>query len=305
MVSSLKVGPELKKHFMLTSANEVAEICKPLFDLLGINYFSMHRVYADGFRARLTTNAEWLEHYYTSKLYLNARLERHPMLYKDSVSLWDQWPQDDEAFYKVHQHMKDLYNKDHGFSVIKNRDTYMDVFILTAPSESNEVNSKYFRYLEEIQNFLGYFMSRAAHLIEAAHRSRFLIEMEPTRFTSDDGSSLQKNAALRQFYESIKLDALSLSTEQGLIKLTKREADCLMFLLKRKTSKEIGRKLGISSRTVESYLNSIKTKFNIHSTPDLIMKVEKSDIYECLNYRYLLYRLEHDTSGKNVFKQEL
>ncbi|MEM1243286.1 MAG: LuxR C-terminal-related transcriptional regulator [Pseudomonadota bacterium] len=55
-------------------------------------------------------------------------------------------------------------------------------------------------------------------------------------------------------------------------KLSDRQFECLFFLLRAKTSKEIANILDISPRTVESYLNEIKLKMQCFSRAQLIDK---------------------------------
>jgi DNA-binding CsgD family transcriptional regulator len=55
-------------------------------------------------------------------------------------------------------------------------------------------------------------------------------------------------------------------------KLSKRQTECLFFLLRGKTDKEIGGILGLSSRTIESYINEIKFKMNCLTRTEVIEK---------------------------------
>jgi len=53
------------------------------------------------------------------------------------------------------------------------------------------------------------------------------------------------------------------------ISLTQRESEILFFALRGKTSKLIALTLGLSFRTVESYLEKIKLKFGVQNKPEL------------------------------------
>lgn len=52
--------------------------------------------------------------------------------------------------------------------------------------------------------------------------------------------------------------------------LTKREAQCLFYLLRGKTQKQIGKIFNISHRTVEHFISNIKSKFGCTSKAELI-----------------------------------
>lgn len=52
--------------------------------------------------------------------------------------------------------------------------------------------------------------------------------------------------------------------------LTNRESECLFYIIRGKSAKSIARILNISFRTVEVYLEKLKTKFNCKTKSDLI-----------------------------------
>ncbi|MFA7558000.1 MAG: helix-turn-helix transcriptional regulator, partial [Hydrogenophaga sp.] len=55
--------------------------------------------------------------------------------------------------------------------------------------------------------------------------------------------------------------------------LTGREREVAAFLMDGLTSKQIGRQLGISHRTVEIYRARLMRKYQAHSTPDLVHRL--------------------------------
>jgi len=55
--------------------------------------------------------------------------------------------------------------------------------------------------------------------------------------------------------------------------LTGREREVAAFLMDGLTSKEIGKQLGISHRTVEIYRARLMRKYQAHSTPDLVHRL--------------------------------
>lgn len=54
--------------------------------------------------------------------------------------------------------------------------------------------------------------------------------------------------------------------------ITNREKDCLRYLVRGKTSKSIANMLGLSVRTIEFYIENLKSKFDVHSKEELIEK---------------------------------
>jgi DNA-binding CsgD family transcriptional regulator len=55
--------------------------------------------------------------------------------------------------------------------------------------------------------------------------------------------------------------------------LTQRELDCVLLLMEGKSSKEIGRALNLSFRTIEFYIDKLKTKLNCRNRVDLTSKI--------------------------------
>jgi DNA-binding CsgD family transcriptional regulator len=54
--------------------------------------------------------------------------------------------------------------------------------------------------------------------------------------------------------------------------LSKRELDCLTLLARGQTAKMAGQQLGLSFRTVESYIENVKCKLNVYSKAELCAK---------------------------------
>lgn len=52
-----------------------------------------------------------------------------------------------------------------------------------------------------------------------------------------------------------------------------REVECIIYILRGKTSKQIARMLDLSHRTIEFYIGRLRTKLYCHSKSDLIEKI--------------------------------
>lgn len=56
-------------------------------------------------------------------------------------------------------------------------------------------------------------------------------------------------------------------------RLTNRELECLILAFYGQSSKEIGRKMGVSHRTVEVFLSNLKQKFSCRTRLQLVSKL--------------------------------
>ncbi len=88
---------------------------------------------------------------------------------------------------------------------------------------------------------------------------------------------------LRNHYETFRLDPQThVSTELRKLTnypLTKREVECLSFWLKGCSIKETARQMGgLSARTIQTYRENIKKKFNIFSFQKIFCSIQKIGI---------------------------
>ncbi len=69
----------------------------------------------------------------------------------------------------------------------------------------------------------------------------------------------------------------NLEADPPVLVLSKREQDCIQYLLKNKTNAEIGKALGLSTRTIEFYINNLKIKLFCYSKKSLVRKLQQLD----------------------------
>lgn len=79
----------------------------------------------------------------------------------------------------------------------------------------------------------------------------------------------ERNADLK------KKELVASSNWKNLLKLSKREKECLLYLQNGYTYQGIGEKLNLSERTVEHYIESVKNKLNIDTRPELYNAAQK------------------------------
>ncbi len=87
----------------------------------------------------------------------------------------------------------------------------------------------------------------------------------------------EKNEIAGVFGISHVLSTYDLEKKQN-EKLTMRESECLMELIKGKTAVQIAESLDISKRTVESYMENIKGKLGCNNKSELVNKVYQTGL---------------------------
>ncbi len=66
--------------------------------------------------------------------------------------------------------------------------------------------------------------------------------------------------------------------------LTRREAECLLLMLRGYTNQEAAHTLTLSSRTVEYYLKNIRNKLDCYSKIHLLCQIQKTNFLDLIDF---------------------
>ncbi len=248
-------GMELKNHFALTSANDVNDICMPLKDI-GITYFNYLKIYQDGSRELLTNNAPWIDHFYKNALYLTAGVVDVEHLLPKGYFLWSELDLNDPAYSQG----QESFNIDNGVSFVIRRDEITYLYIFASTKDNMHINNFYIRNVDLFRRFIQYFHDRGSDLIKQAKSNKIVL---PQRQIIN--SNRLKNIEIpsnvrRSFYKKTKMDKFYLLDVSDDLYLTPKQAEVATYLVVGATAKQCARQLGISYRTVETYIEEIKQK---------------------------------------------
>jgi hypothetical protein len=249
-------GMELKNHFSLTSANDVNEICMPLRDI-GITYFNYLKIYKDGSRELLTNNAPWIDRFYQNALYLTAGVVDIEHLLPRGYFLWSELDLNDPAYSQG----QESFNIDNGISFVIRRNDITYLYIFASIKDNFHMNNFYIRNIDLFQRFIQYFQDSGADLIKQAEANKiFLPERQivnPSRLKNIEVSPDVRAS----FYKKTEIDKFYLLDISDDLYLTSKQAEIAAYLVAGATAKQSAHQLGISYRTVETYIEEIKQKF--------------------------------------------
>lgn len=115
--------------------------------------------------------------------------------------------------------------------------------------------------------FITYFKQTSEKIInERQDRKINISERKSTYFTQ-----------IKRPFKTEKERAINLFHVANLLNknetLTNREFECMKYYCQGETAKTTGKTLNISPRTVETYLVSVKEKFDVHSREELLKKI--------------------------------
>lgn len=230
-------------HPVFTSTPFIQDKTCNTLEELKINYFQYVRCYRDGSFTLLTNSTKVLEELIQLK---SPTLSYYQAPFCDSLSYNFLW---EETLPEVPvTAVKEKHNFHNGLTILNRHHQYYDMIAFAMPGDLANKNTLYL-------NYLGYLKSFAEDFV-VDHRQLFK-HLDTHRLVPPD--------ALKDPNREI----LCLPTTQE-YSLSPQESLCLRLLKKGYTYKRIGLKLGLSPRTVETYLTRIKEKTGATSKDHLL-----------------------------------
>jgi len=236
----------------------------------GIHYFNHVRIYKNGSRLSLGTEATWLKHFFDYEYYNKGYFSKNPTLINANYILWNAVSSDG-----IMEIAKNDFNISNGFTIIRRYKEYIDFFLFASTRENYKVNNFYINNIDILERFIDYYMAKADKIIKGC-KPDVLIHRYDESSADTQSSQLIINSSLRElFYSATDLSKFIMNSDQGEIKLSKRQYECAKLLLKQSSIKEIAKALNIMPRTCYSYIDDIKVKFDCNTKSQLINKIKK------------------------------
>lgn len=238
-------------HITITSVDKVRSICKWLFNNTEIKYFHYQRIFHDGTGIMLTTDGKWQQHYFkhgyqtnpellclcnmTSNIFLEAQIN------SSSAKDFNTFGYDQMLLIsKKYPHQ------------------YLEVCGFGAQNGNRKIITFYFQNIKALQLFIKHFRQAASELIDRASEKRNLLPTLP--YGLDLAIKSKQNVNTEELLLHHIQQLCFANLEKSI--LTNRERECLFYLLRCRTAKEIAQILNISFKTVEMHICHIKEKLN-------------------------------------------
>ena len=252
----------------LQATPRIYSVCKNLFDNFDVNHFAYIKFINNGRMLRLSSDAEWSKHYYANFFYENLKFYRNQLEHKKNISarhvnycLWDQdtYNKDCVVYFELQK-----YNMGNGFSIYIRGDTSVESFHFASALKDVHMSNFYINNLTIFESFILFFKYEIRNL-EDFFREDMLLKIPDENLYQ--GYELPVFDVQQEQFPSKKY---LFELENTTIYISKREFECLYLLAIGKQCKEIAQILDISPRTVECYINSLKTKTNLMTTAKII-----------------------------------
>lgn len=258
-----------KEILALASATqEMKKLCRPL-EKYNIKHFSFIRSFDDGRFVNFSNIDNWIEHYYRKKLYTTSCFENHPSEYFSHIYLWD-----DQLQGKVIETGHETFNSYHGLTIIDRKYDYTSFYFFSTEKHHNYIRNFYINHLSSLYEFL--------HQFEKDSKDLIAKNIIPHRKNLYEKIYIQNELPNATTVKDI-CKGISLNTDDSSFpRLSKRETECLAWLLKGLAAKEIAHRMFISSRTVEAHVGTLKEKFYCKTVLALVNRIYTQHHFKAL-----------------------
>lgn len=146
-----------------------------------------------------------------------------------------------------------LFGLSNFIDLIERHNGYFDISCFASDIYNTDILNYYLNNIDALEKFSLLFDEQAANLINQSKINKLTL---PNSMLSTFSGIKTKN------------------TVNPI--LSKQQTECLRWLIKGMTAKQIAKSMNLSPRTIESYIENIKCKFNCTSRIDLIVKALES-----------------------------
>lgn len=259
----------IKDFAGLTTIRYVSEV-KAIADLLcplGIDYFSYVENTSDGTVIALLNKEEFAQAYLANQWYSLDFINTNFNFCMQGMYLWDAINQSE--FKKLRALVERVFKIYHGCSITKVNKGIKKTYNFATSSKHNvEIQNFYINNSSLLQAYIRYFEDKASHLINTS--DQIII---PEHLSSRSSTNLSH---ITEQDEQKFLQGLALKYNLG---LSPREVECLRLIATTGNStKQIADFLGLSCKTVESYIRNSKVKLRCHTKAELIIEAYANDI---------------------------
>lgn len=271
-------GMDLKQHFSLTSSQMVAEICNEPLANLGVTYFNYLKIYKDGSRDLLTNNPQWIEHFYKNALYQSSGALDIEYFLPKGYFLWSELNNEDPIYAQGREN----FNIDNGLSIVVKQKDATILYIFASTRENHKINNFYVRNIDLFKRFILYFNDKGAGLIRQAEKNRIILPEHQIIHQKKSKLPFFSEKNRIDFFKKTEIERFFISEEDESVYLTRREAECVAYMLYGSTAKQTAKSLNISYRTVESYINQAKEKLKLSTKEELIEFLYGSGVHDVI-----------------------
>lgn len=253
--------PTAIENFFYSHCNDIKQLSKSFLQAHNLTYFFYMRVYKNNHCILVTTHPE------LSSYILRQQTAILPAYPKELLApkFYHLIPY--EAGLEIMRIISTRFNFYNPFSIIYPTENFYDIFCFGVDHSNPEAINYYFNHSLKFESFAN---ACKKTLDKYFIKNDFLIEL-PAYMYNDNNHLFSLGQKQSKIYQQIKLDINGFPVD-----FTQREFECLQCLAQGNSAKQTAEKLAISTRTVESYLSSIRQKTFCRSKIELLSKISRA-----------------------------
>lgn len=256
---------QLYRNFDL-SVDRVRNLTKNFCQQLAITVFGYVRIYDSGTVSWVTTCPDQ-----DRFLVESDELSRNPLvndrsLLKEGLYL-DIYNRQFPGCEEFYRERAKFFQMDHGMVLVRHQNDYIETCCFSGLSAKRSLYQLFMNEQALFKTFMEHFTSKLdPRLLEVLSQGILLNDLK------DEHNLLDEDAL---YFSGDRAILLEVCGWKNLLTLSKREKQCLVLLKGGHTYHAIGLALGLSERTIEHYLESIKNKLNLETRTELFLAAEK------------------------------
>lgn len=262
----------------LKFTTDVDQICEPL-KKLGVTYISYMKNFKNNKQIYLSNSSDWIKCYYDNALYKSSLFNGDPTIYSSGYYLWPPYSKKE-----VFSYGRDEFNSDNGITVIEKQKDFCEFFFFSGDTDNVGLTNLFINNIDLLKRFTIYFKDKANKILISVEKNKITITDHYNDWVACDKEFSSINNATSKYYRDLFIDTTTIKKyplimeKKEIVTLSAREIDCAIGLLEGKTSKEIANKLRVSTRSIEAYLENLKSKLNCYKKSELIDVLLKNNL---------------------------
>lgn len=258
---------EMVENLTIKHSDKLRRVCEPLNRYFGINHFFFTKTMSNGQFFSIGSNPSFQEYYYTEKKFIWNPLNVDPKLVKPGLYSYHHLKST-----KYHETIDEIKDKTPVRPILAIASKEKDQFIRFGYSTNFSLDvNKQFQLLnknfELLNLFNRYFLTEMDFLLKDAwSNSISLIKEMGNEYSSPTFNETPFRISLQERLKFLNNMQILKNCEH----LTNRELEYLSFIAKGMTSKQIAQFMNRSVRTIENFIETLKSKFGCVGKVDLI-----------------------------------
>lgn len=265
---------QLLQFYSSGLSQDYNKLAEPLNDYFSLNSLTYSLTTPEGYFFQISNNPQVGEFYFSNHLYRCNPFICHPgNYYHNQTLITGDFP------HKPFQLAQQLVKKQHGLenflNIYKKENGFAHVFMFSSTDDKLPLSTIFLNNHAILNQFTDYFLTEwQKNLLRMeAYMINMGELMGSTYFNINPLFNKNKDRINKiHFLRKInKIDDQLITP----VDFSPRELTCINYFLKGKTAREIGELTGLSRRTIEHYLENIKSKIGCFSKSELFQRLEE------------------------------